>query len=49
MAAYYYFKIYKPKKEAEEDDQPEGLETEGLDEAPDEEELEDEDFEETEE
>lgn len=49
VAAYYYFKIYKPKKEAEEDDQPEGLETEGLEEVPDEEDLEDEDFEETEE
>lgn len=49
VAAYYYFKIYKPKKEAEEDDQPEGLETEGLEEVPDEEELEDEDFEENEE
>lgn len=48
VAAYYYFKIYKPKKEAEEDDQPEGLETEDLEEAPDEEDLEDEDFEETE-
>ena len=44
VAVYYYFKIYKPKKEAEEDDQPEGLETEGLEEMPDEE---DEDFEET--
>lgn len=43
VGAYYYFKIYKPKKEAEEDDQPEGLETEGLEEVPDEE---DEDFEE---
>lgn len=40
VAAYYYFKIYKPKKEAEEDDQPEGLETEGLEEVPDEEEFE---------
>ena len=49
VAAYYYFKIYKPKKEAEEDDQPEGLETEGLEEVPDEEDLEDEDFEENEE
>lgn len=48
VAAYYYFKIYKPKKEAEEDDQPEGLETEGLEEVPDEEESEDEDFEENE-
>ena len=48
VAAYYYFKIYKPKKEAEEDDQPEGLETEGLEEVPDEEDLEDEDFEENE-
>lgn len=46
VGAYYYFKIYKPKKEAEEDDQPEGLETEGLEEVPDEE---DEDFEETDE
>ena len=46
VSAYYYFKIYKPKKEAEEDDQPEGLETEGLEEVPDEE---DEDFEETDE
>lgn len=46
VAAYYYFKIYKPKKEAEEADQPEGLETEGLEEVPDEE---DEDFEETDE
>lgn len=49
VVAYYYFKIYKPKKEAEEDDQPEGLETEGLEEVPNEEDLEDEDFEETEE
>lgn len=48
VVAYYYFKIYKPKKEAEEDDQPEGLETEGLEEVPDEEESEDEDFEENE-
>lgn len=48
VAAYYYFKIYKPKKEAEEDAQPEGLETEGLEEVPDEEESEDEDFEENE-
>ena len=36
--AYYYFKIYKPKKEEDEDDQPEGLETGGLEEVPDEEE-----------
>ena len=48
VAAYYYFKIYKPKKEEDEDDQPEGLETGGLEEAPDEEESEDEDFEENE-
>lgn len=43
-----YFKIYKPKKEEDEDDQPEGLETGGLEEVPDEEESEDEDFEENE-
>ena len=30
VAAYYYFKIYKLKKEEDEDDQPEGLETGGL-------------------
>ena len=48
VAAYYYFKIYKPKKEEDEDDQPEGLETGGLEEVPDEEESEDEDFEENE-
>ena len=48
VAAYYYFKIYKPKKEEDEDDQPEGLETDGLEEIPDEEESEDEDFEENE-
>ena len=42
------FKIYKPKKEEDEDDQPEGLETGGLEEVPDEEESEDEDFEENE-
>lgn len=41
-------KIYKPKKEEDEDDQPEGLETGGLEEIPDEEESEDEDFEENE-
>ena len=46
VAAYYYFKIYKPKKEEDEDDQPEGLETDGLEEISDEEESEDEDFEE---
>lgn len=38
----------KPKKEEDEDDQPEGLETGGLEEVPDEEESEDEDFEENE-
>ena len=27
IAAYYYFKIYKPKKEEEEDFEEEGLET----------------------
>ena len=48
VAAYYYFKIYKLKKEEDEDDQPEGLETGGLEEIPDEEESEDEDFEENE-
>lgn len=48
VAAYYHFKIYKPKKEEDEDDQPEGLETGGLEEVPDEEESEDEDFEENE-
>ena len=48
VAAYYYFKIYKVKKEEDEDDQPEGLETGGLEEIPDEEESEDEDFEENE-
>ena len=48
VAAYYYFKIYKPKKEEDEDDQPEGLETGGLEEVPYEEESEDEDFEENE-
>ena len=48
VAAYYYFKIYKPKKEEDEDDQPEGLETDGLEEISDEEESEDEDFEENE-
>ena len=48
VVAYYYFKIYKPKKEEDEDDQPEGLETDGLEEISDEEESEDEDFEENE-
>lgn len=48
VATYYYFKIYKLKKEEDEDDQPEGLETGGLEEIPDEEESEDEDFEENE-
>lgn len=38
----------KLKKEEDEDDQPEGLETGGLEEVPDEEESEDEDFEENE-
>ena len=41
-------KKYKPKKEEDEDDQPEGLETGGLEPVPDEEESEDEDFEENE-
>lgn len=50
VGAYYYFKIYKPKKEAEEDDEPEGLETEGLDTLSEEDASEEEeDFEETEE
>ena len=42
------FSCHKPKKEEDEDDQPEGLETGGLEEIPDEEESEDEDFEENE-
>ena len=47
--SYYYFKIYKPKKE-EEDDQPEGLETGDLETVEDDEELDDEpeDFEDSE-
>ena len=48
VAAYYYFKIFISKIEEDEDDQPEGLETGGLEEVPDEEESEDEDFEENE-
>ena len=51
VGAYYYFKIYKPKKEAEEDDEPEGLEMEDLDTLPDEEDASEseDDFEETDE
>ena len=40
--------VNKDLKEEDEDDQPEGLETGGLEEVPDEEESEDEDFEENE-
>ena len=49
VAAYYYFKIYKPKKE-EDEDEPEGLETGDLETVEDDEELDDEpeDFEDSE-
>lgn len=51
VGAYYYFKIYKPKKEAEEDDVSEGLEMDDMESLPEEEELSenDDDFEDTEE
>lgn len=49
VGAYYYFKIYKPKKEAEEDDVSEGLEMDDLESLPEEDELpeNDDDFEDT--
>lgn len=51
VGAYYYFKIYKPKKEAEEDDISEGLETDDLESLPEEEEFaeSDDEFEDTDE
>lgn len=51
VGAYYYFKIYKPKKEAEEDDVSEGLEMDDLESMPEEEELSEnnDDFEDTDE
>lgn len=51
VGAYYYFKIYKPKKEAEEDDVSEGLEMDDLESLPEEEGLSenDDDFEDTDE
>lgn len=51
VGAYYYFKIYKPKKEAEEDDVSEGLEMDDLESLPEEEELSEnnDDFEDTDE
>ena len=51
VGAYYYFKIYKPQKEAEADDESEGLEMEDLDTLPDEEDASEneDDFEETDE
>lgn len=50
VGAYYYFKIYKPKKEAEEDDVSEGLEMDDLESLPEEEVSEnDDDFEDTDE
>lgn len=50
VGAYYYFKVYKPKKEAEEDDVSEGLEMDDLESLPEEEVSEnDDDFEDTDE
>lgn len=49
VGAYYYFKVYKPKKEAEEDDVSEGLEMDDMESLPEEENLSenDDDFEDT--
>lgn len=51
IGAYYYFKIYKPKKATEDDEKSEGLEMEDFDTLPDEEDSSEseEDFEDTEE